>query len=287
MLDAYLKNGELFLREMGIEEITPGGVINENYLLPVSEMTNGAPVDSEQDAISVLRAFKFELPKSDNKVKIHQSLTKSKKGVCSLCGQKKEIVSNKSFIFPFERKIDSIVSDNGRLHFCIEHAFKLYSAMAYLYTVPVGGSTLRFFFDAPPERDLKRFKKTFKDDFWMENFKVTAETRDGKKRYSISAKLALSRYHPNEAFFAVLHEFVKFLKNRRMLKETVEVGRTVRAYLVYGSGQIYKERTIEGTTLERLIGSLIEFRKRGRRRTGGKTAPRKEGLRCGALLRDA
>lgn len=266
MLDAYLKNGELFLREMGIEEVTPE-IIKENYLLPVSEMANGAPVDSDADVVALLRRFGFEL--SGKTRETLPALINGKKGTCSVCGEKTEVVPNRAFIFPFERKIDSVVDEGTRLHFCTEHAFKLYSAMAYLYTVPVGGSTLRFFFDAP-ERDLKRFKRTFKDDFWRENFKVTAETRDGKRRYSISAKLALSRYHPNEAFFAVLHEFVKFLKNRRMLKETVEVGRTVRAYLIYGSGQIYREKTIEGTTLERLISFIDRIQEAGKETDWGK-----------------
>jgi hypothetical protein len=266
MLDAYLKNGELFLREMGIGEVTPE-VIEESYLLPVAEMANGTPVDSDEDALALLRRFGFEL--SGKTKEIFPALVKGKNGICSICGKKTLVVPNRAFIFPFERKIDSVVDEGTRLHFCIEHAFKLYSAMAYLYTVPVGNSTLRFFFDAP-ERELRRFKRTFKDDFWRENFRVTAETRDGKRKYSISTKLALSRYHPSEAFFAVLHEFVKFLKNRRMLKETVEVGRTVRAYLIYGSGQIYRERVIEGTTLEKLIGFIDAIQEAGKEANWGK-----------------
>ncbi|ALV63515.1 hypothetical protein ADU37_CDS18160 [Thermococcus sp. 2319x1] len=248
MIDAYLKNGELFLGEEEIGEITPE-VIEEAYLRPVVEMANGAPVDSDEDALALLKVFGFEL--SSKTKDILGGLTDGKRGTCSICGRETKVVQNKAFIFPFERKIDSVVSDATRLHFCLEHAFKLYSAMAYLYTVPVGDSTLRFFFDAP-ERELKRFKRTFKDDFWRESFRVTAETRNGKRRYYFSVNLSLSRYHPNEAFFAVLHEFVKFLKNRRLLKETVEVGKTVKVYLVYGSKQFYGERKGEGAEEERV-----------------------------------
>ncbi|AEK72021.1 hypothetical protein GQS_00590 [Thermococcus sp. 4557] len=128
---------------------------------------------------------------------------------------------------------------------------------------------MRFFFDAP-ERELKRFKRTFKDDFWREKFRVGVQEKNGKKKYSLRVSLALSRYHPNEAFFAVLHEFVKFLKNRRMLKETVEIGRTVRTYMVYGSGQFYRENVIEGTTLEKLIGFLDRLQNAGRETQWGK-----------------
>ncbi|ASJ09414.1 hypothetical protein A3L11_09305 [Thermococcus siculi] len=266
MLDAYLKNGELFLKEIGVTEITPEA-ISGAYLKPINEMTNGyVYVESDTEAIAILRRFGFEL--SGKTKDILSGLTKGKKGTCSICGKKTEVVPNRAFIFPFERKIDSIVDESNRLSLCSEHAFKLYSAMAYLYTVPTGAGMLKFFFDAP-ERDLKAFKRTFKDDFWRRKFKVEKHEKNGKQQYSIKLSLALSRYHPNEAFFAVLHEFVKFLKDVDELEETIEAGRTVRTYLIYGSGQFYREHVIEGTTLEKLIGFLDKIQEAGKEMSWG------------------
>ncbi|GAB6101736.1 hypothetical protein [Thermococcus sp.] len=260
MLDAYLRNGELFLRAEGVDGITPE-VIREKYLLPVEAMTlHQASIESESDAIAVLRALGFEL--SGKTKDILPGLTKGRKGVCSICGEKTEIVPNRAFIFPFERKIDSIVDEPTRLSLCHEHAFKLYSAMAYLYVVPLGDRRLKFFFDAP-EPALKRVQNRFRE-FWRDHFFVTARKRGEKMRYSVSVSLTLSKAHPNEAFFAVIHEFVKFLKNRRLLKETLEEERIVRAHLVGGSKQFYEHTVIEGTTIERLMAFLHRLQESGR-----------------------
>ncbi len=267
MLDAYLKNGELFLKEVGIREVTPK-VISAAYLQAISEMANGyVSVESDTEAIAVLRSFGFEL--SGKTKEILPGLTEGKRGTCSICGRKTTVVPNRAFIFPFERKVDSIVDESNRLVLCQEHAFKLYVAMACLYTVPTGAGALKFFFDAP-ERELKRFKRMFKDGFWREHFRVDVQEKKGKKRYSIRPSLLLSRYHPNEAFFAVLHEFVKSLKDMGTLDEALKTGRTVRVYLVYGSGQFYREHVIEGTTLERLIGFLDRVQNSGKETRWGK-----------------
>ena len=260
MLDAYLRNGELFLREEGITEITEE-TVRKAYLWPIDEMAGGIGVSSEEEAIAILRRFGFEL--SGKTKELLPSLIPDKKGTCSLCGKSGKVVLNKAFIFPFERKVDSIVNESNRLTFCMEHAFKLYSAMAYLYVVPTKEGTLKFFFDGP-ERELRRFKNAFKRSFWLDRFSVEVKAKNGKKSYSLRVNLTLSKYHPNEAFFAVLHDFVKYLRNRQLLQETIESGRTVRAYLVYGSGQFYRERVIEGTTLERLMEFLKRLQDSGR-----------------------
>lgn len=260
MLDAYLRNGELFLKEAGIGEIDEE-TVKRAYLWPVDEMAGGIGVSSEEEAIAVLRRFGFEL--SGKTKELLPSLIPTKKGTCSVCGEGTKVVLNKAFIFPFERKVDSIVNEGNRLAFCMEHAFKLYSAMAYLYVVPTSEGTLKFFFDGP-ERELRRFKNAFKRSFWRERFSVEVKSKDGKKRYSLKVALTLSRYHPSEAFFAVLHEFVKHLRNRGLLQEAVDSSRAVRAYLVYGSGQFYRQRVIEGTTLERLMDFLKRVQDRGR-----------------------
>ncbi|WP_461863426.1 hypothetical protein [Thermococcus sp.] len=258
-LEAYLRNGELFLKAGGIEEVTPE-VIKEKYLLPVEAMTlHQIPVDSESDAVAVLRAFGFEL--SGKTKEILPGLTKGRKGTCSICGRKGEVVPNRAFIFPFERKIDSVVGESNRLSLCPEHAFGLYSGMAYLYLVPLGEQKLKFFFDAP-ERILKRVQNRFRE-FWKDHFFPSARKSGEKTHYSISVSLTLSRTHPNEAFFAIIHEFVKFLKNRRLLEEAVEEERLVRAHLVGGSGQFYEHRVIEGTTLQMLMAFLSRLQESG------------------------
>ena len=260
MIDAYMKNGELLLRTEGVEKITPE-VIREKYLLPVEAMAlHQISIGSEKEAIAVLRAFGFEL--SGKTREILPGLTGGRKGVCSICGRKTGTVPNRAFIFPFERKIDSMVDEPNRLSLCLEHAFKLYSAMAYLYVMPLGDHRLKFFFDAP-EEVLRRVQNRFRE-FWREHFFVTARKKGEKTRYSISTSLTLSRAHPNEAFFAVIHEFVKFLKNRRLLREVLEEERLVRAHLVGGSGQFYEHRVIDGTTIEKLMAFLHSLQEAGK-----------------------
>ncbi|NJE02803.1 hypothetical protein [Thermococcus sp. MV11] len=269
MLDAYLKNGELFLREEEIQEINEE-TVKEHYLLPLREMVvNLVPVDSESDAIAVLRAFGFSLPKSDSKVKILQALTgeKASSGVCSICGRKTKVVSNKSYIFPFERKVDSVVNEGNRLHFCMEHAFKLYSAMAYLYTVPIRKSqtgdwlALRFFFDAPEEQ-LLEMNRVF-HDFWADRLEIE-EKRGKRTAYSVKVRLELSKYHPNEAFFAILHSFVKHLRDVDMLEETEKLAESVDVHVFHGAGQFYGYRTLRGSTFERLIRFVDSIQRTGR-----------------------
>ncbi len=274
MIDAYLRNGELFLEEESIEQITEE-IIRKAYLCPVDEMAGGIGVSSEEEAVSILMAFGFNVPRNRSRIKILQSLTKTVRGTCSICGRRTKVAMNKAFIFPFERKVDSIVNEKNRLTFCMEHAFKLYSAMAYLYVVPTKKVSpqkweiLKFFFDGP-ERELRRFKNTFKRSFWLDRFSVEAIERNGKRRYSLRLSLTLSRYHPNEAFFAVLHEFVKHMRNRELLAEAVKSGRAVRVYLIYGSGQFYGERVIEGTTLEKLMDFLGRIQDNGRETNWGR-----------------
>jgi len=265
MLDAYLKNGELFLKSKGIIKID-GETIRKTYLWPIEEMS-GVAVENDTDAVAILRRFGFEL--SGKTSELLPSFFKTSGGTCSLCGRDGQVVSNKAFIFPFERKIDSIVNERNRLTFCQEHAFKLYSGMANLFTVPLGDETLKFFFDGP-ERDLRRFLRGFKG-FWRERFEVVVREKGEKKSYSLRVSLTLSKHHPDEAFFAVLHEFVKSLHNRRLLEEVSP--KTIRAYLVQRldkKGQRYMERVIDGSILERLIVFLDKIQGKGREVQWGK-----------------
>ncbi|MDV3103744.1 hypothetical protein [Thermococcus waiotapuensis] len=83
MLDAYLKNGELFLRDRGITEITEE-TIKQAYLWPVEEMS-GLSLESEEEAVAILRKFGFEL--SGKTSELLPSFTKTSKGTCSVCGK--------------------------------------------------------------------------------------------------------------------------------------------------------------------------------------------------------
>nr|WP_240910791.1 hypothetical protein [Thermococcus sp. MAR1] len=263
------------MEETGIDRITEE-TITENYLLPLREMVaNLVPVGSESDAIAVLRAFGFSLPKSDSKVKILESLTgtKASKGTCSICGEETRVVRNKSYIFPFERKIDSVVNDNNRLHFCVEHAFKLYSAMANLYTVPIrrlsNGEvlTLRFFFDSTHD-NLADMNTLFRHGFWSERIEVERE-ENKRVRYSLRVRLEMSKYHPSEAFFAIIHSFVKYLKNADLLADAENLSESVDVHLIYGAGQFYDHRLIQGSTFERLLRFIDKLQNTGKEMNWG------------------
>ena len=136
----------------------------------------------------------------------------------------------------------------------MEHAFKLYSAMANLFIVPLGRERLKFFFDAE-EETLRRMLFMFKQ-FWRDR----VEFEKGKVRVGMT----LRTYNPNETFFSILHEFVKFLKRRRLLQEAIDLGKLVRVFLVYGTGQFYGSEVIEGIKLVELINFLSEIQEKGR-----------------------
>jgi len=267
MLDAYLRNGELFLEDMGITEITED-VVRGNYLLPIREMiANLAPVESDSEAIALLRKFGFEL--SGKTQELLPSLIPNKPGTCSICGKGTRVVLNKAFIFPFERKVDSIVNEKNRLTFCMEHAFKLYSAMANVYTVPVWDSvTLRFFFDSSRE-NLADMNNFFREGFWSNRLEI--ERKEEKKiKYSVRVRLEMSKYHPNEAFFAIMHSFVKHLHEAGLLRRAEDIAGAVDVHVVYGSGQFYEHRLIKGSTFERLIRFVDEIQRAGMATTWGR-----------------
>jgi len=62
VIDAYLRNGELFLKEAGINEINEE-TVRRAYLWPVDEMAGGIGVSSEEEAISIIMAFGFNVPR--------------------------------------------------------------------------------------------------------------------------------------------------------------------------------------------------------------------------------
>ncbi|MFA4661593.1 hypothetical protein [Pyrococcus kukulkanii] len=250
MLLPYMRNGELFLERIGVKEVSED-VVKEKYLEPIKALTlDLIPVEDDAQALKLLKSYGFEV--SVTSKSIIDAFLKRRKGVCSICGKEGEVVENRAFIYPFERKIDSIVNERNRLAFCLEHAFKLYSAMAYLYVVPIGGKDkLKFFFEGEG-RAFRRFSYLFRE-FWRDR----SELKNGK----VAVKLSLKPYHGNEAFFSVLYDFVDFLRGRRMLQEAYDIERSIRAYLVYGSGQFYGSTIVEGTRLvelTKLLATLAE-----------------------------
>ncbi|BAA29238.1 hypothetical protein [Pyrococcus horikoshii] len=248
----YLKNGELFLKDLGISEINEE-IIEEYWARPIEELTlNFIPINDEGEGLRVLKSMGFEVSVTSREIK--SAFLKRTRGVCSICGREGEVVANRAFIYPFERKIDSIVNEKNRLSFCLEHAFKLYSAMANLFIVPLGRERLKFFFDAE-EETLRRMLFMFKQ-FWRDR----VEFEKGKVRVGMT----LRTYNPNETFFSILHEFVKFLKRRRLLQEAIDLGKLVRVFLVYGTGQFYGSEVIEGIKLVELINFLSEIQEKGR-----------------------
>ncbi|AFK21706.1 hypothetical protein [Pyrococcus sp. ST04] len=254
MLYPYLRNGEMFLKNLNIREITEE-TVKEYYLEPIMSMlAESKEVATEGDALNVLKAAGFEV--SATTKSILDAFMKRSKGVCSICGKEGEIVENRAFIYPFERKIDSLVRENNRLAFCLEHAFKLYSAMAYLYIVPLGGKEkLKFFFDAE-EKYFKRITHLFKN-FWRERLSI-----ESSKYFDV--RFSIKPYNPHEAFFLTIHEFVKFLRRRGMIQEAIDVEKMVRVFLVYGSGQFYGSTIIEGTKLASLTKFFVTLQKSGK-----------------------
>jgi hypothetical protein len=155
MMDAYYRNGELFLNKLGLKkDDLDEDVIKNNYIKPAREFLGYSNVGEnakENEVIKLLRRY-FEI--SGKTTSILKSFQTSKNGKCSYCGDEGKVIENKSFIFPFERKVDSIVNENNRLAFCQKCAFTFYSAMAYLYKKRVEDKNLLFFFDSYDSQTL-------------------------------------------------------------------------------------------------------------------------------------
>jgi hypothetical protein len=155
LIDAYFRNGKLFLAKLehnrqqnaliDFKEFLDNfdyenfniddSYIENNFREPVKEFAGSANVSNNATEFDMLRILKkfFEISKKSKEI-LKSSFKDTHKGTCTYCNQESEVFSNRSYVFPFERKIDSILPEENRMHFCKKCGFTLYSAMGYLYT---------------------------------------------------------------------------------------------------------------------------------------------------------
>ena len=136
IIDEYYRNGEVFLADMIIrnkkvlfrDERTYKDVldelkidddfIKENFRKPVIALVGGhiGNNDPEENVIKCIRKY-FKLSGRTKKI-LDSSFFKTKKGLCSYCGEETQVFDHVMYIFPVVRKIDSIMPDNNKPYFC-------------------------------------------------------------------------------------------------------------------------------------------------------------------------
>lgn len=251
MLDEYKRNGELFLniikqrnenKNRNIDDL-----IKENFREPVLELVGNTAIGknaSEKDILdaigSLYRGGYFQVSSKSREI-LSASFFKTRKGVCSLCGKETDVFTNRPYIFPFERKIDSIVPEDMRLQFCKECGFTLYCGMAYLYAKGYGERSIKFFFDSYNQKILWKINNLFKN----------SDLRD-PANYNKIKNFKFFTYHPYETIFVIIFEFVNKLKEKNLINELENIN-DVKLLLAIGSGQIYETHTIEGNTLNKFV----------------------------------
>lgn len=255
MLDEYYRNGKLFIIQMlrnedpikyyGDRDSVFARIdiddtfIKKYYRQPPSELlgsANVSKIDSEKDLVKLLGRY-FEVSGKSSEI-LNASFFKTEKGRCSYCGREGEVFANRSYVFPFERKIDSIASEEARLRFCKRCGFTLYSGMAYLYAK----GKLMFFFDSYNLDSLLRMNSALKD----------SDLRDPTQMNKIK-KFVIPSFHPYETMLITLYEFTKWLKQKGLLAEITGILQEIRLILLSGSAQIYVSKVFEGTVLEKIV----------------------------------
>ncbi len=244
MLDAYKRNGELFLASIKQEDKNKNrsidDLIKENFRKPVLELVGHTRIGENASELDILKALKnyFEVSSSSREI-LNASFFKTGKGTCSLCGKTTDVFSNRSYIFPFERKIDSIAPEDMRLQFCKECGFTLYCGMAYLYANAKG--TIKFFFDSYNQKNLWKINNIFKN----------LDLQD-PNNYNKIKSFGVFTYHPYETLFVIIFEFVNRLKEKNLINEVKDID-DVKLLLAVGSGQIYETHIIEGDKLNKFV----------------------------------
>ncbi|OQX19805.1 MAG: hypothetical protein BWK75_05350 [Candidatus Altiarchaeales archaeon A3] len=244
MLDEYKRNGELFLRSIkesnenknkNIEDL-----IKENFRKPVLELVGHTAIGENASETDILKATGpgryFEVSSTSYEI-LSASFFRTRKGVCSLCGKTTDVFSNRPYIFPFERKIDSISPEDMRLQFCKECGFTLYCGMASLYAE----KSIKFFFDSYNPKNLWTINDLFK----------SSELRD-PNYYNKIKNFKSFTYHPYETLFVIIFEFVNKLKEKNLINEIKNID-DVKLLVVVGSGQIYETHIIEGSKLNNFV----------------------------------
>jgi hypothetical protein len=272
LIDAYFRNGKLFLAKLEhkkqMDELLEfkdflsnfdfnNLNIDDNYIMnnlrePIKEFAGSANVgdNSTENYIlkNILKKF-FEVSGRSNN--ISTSFFNTKNGKCSLCNQDTDVFSNRAYIFPFERKIDSIQKEENRLRFCKKCGFTLYSAMGYLYAK----NNLLFFFDSENLYNIEKM-----------SIPIKSELRDPSNLNKIKGKLALNTYYTNETIFTIMFEFAKYLERHNLINDYKTFLNDVRLYIASSSaeGQLYKYYSIEGNVLEKIIEFYIRLISEGR-----------------------
>ncbi|CEG12247.1 conserved hypothetical protein [groundwater metagenome] len=241
MLDEYKRNGELFLFSIKQEDKNKNknidDLIKENFRKPVLELVGHTAIgdhSSEKDILmAVGQQYKggyFEVSSKSHEI-LRASFFKTRKGVCSFCGKTTDVFSNRAYIFPFERKIDSISPEDKRLQFCKECGFTLYCGMASLYA-KCYKENIKFFFDSYNQKNLWTINNLFKN----------SELRD-PNHYNKIKNFKFFTYHPYETLFVIIFEFVNKLKEKNLINELKNID-DVKLLLILGSGQIYETHII-------------------------------------------
>lgn len=250
MLDEYKRNGELFLAYIKQKDENKSknidDLIKENFRSPVLELVGHTALGenaSEEDILKAIGKYRggyFEVSSSSTQI-LFSSFFKTKKGACSLCGKTTNVFANRPYIFPFERKIDSIAPENARLQFCKECGFTLYCGMASLYARGYAKKTIKFFFDSYNEKNLRTINNLFKNS-GLRN----------PNNYNKIKNFKFFTYHPYETLLAIIFEFVNKLKEKNLINEIININ-DVKLFLVVGSGQIYETHIIEENKLKKFV----------------------------------
>ncbi|WXG44483.1 MAG: hypothetical protein WED04_10705 [Promethearchaeati archaeon SRVP18_Atabeyarchaeia-1] len=264
MLDEYYRNGKLFLAEMEKERREDFSSIGEvlrvidvtdefirkNFRKPVEELVGSSNVGStEKDMLKAMKKY-FEV--SGRSIRYGEILGASffntKRGQCSYCGKEEDVFPNRIYVFPFERKIDSITPEEARLSLCKKCGFTLFSAMAYLYKK----GRLMFFFDSYDLEHLWKINTWFK----------ASDLRD-PSNFNKIRKFNIPTAHPYETILVTLFEFVRILYEKKLIKDLEDTIGNVQLVLAIGSKQIYHQKYVEGNSLDKFTEFFVRLIKEG------------------------
>jgi hypothetical protein len=248
MIDEYYRNGLQALSKLTDLELQDEAAINkfvfhndfikQYYKKPIQELASHSIIGDASSENELLKALRKYFEVSSKTRSVLDSLMRSEHGRCSYCGVDGDVLPNRSFIFPFERKIDSITPENSRLVFCKKCAIIFYSAMSNYFAK---GPVLGFFFDSYNTEALSEIVKRFK------------ELKD--RNTGFIAKTPILSYHRHETLFLIIYMFVKHIKDSSDEKLELIAKRVNQVNMVInaGYGQIYNTEKIDGNILEKIV----------------------------------
>ncbi|MEM3455856.1 MAG: hypothetical protein QXT72_04815, partial [Candidatus Micrarchaeia archaeon] len=255
MLNEYYRNGLVFLLELeggrSGQKLCPEDIrkkitdeyIKQNFREPAKELVGHSNIGtnaSEKDILKNLKKY-FEISSNSSEI-LGASFFNTRNGKCTYCGKEGEVFLNRPYVFPFERKIDSIAPEEARVQFCKQCGFIIYSGMANLYQKGI----VEFFFDSQNMEYIKKINTRFR------------QLRDPSNFNKIQ-KFGIGVYFPHETIFVTFFEFLKYIYRKNLIKEIEEVIRSVRIVLVAGTGQIYIQSYVEGNILDKMAKFFLEL----------------------------